>query len=697
MRPEARLALAGGPVGAHEPRPVAALTGRAGLRLGPAFVVAAVTAGYFLESVLGLLLRVPAPQLFALWPSSAILLATFLVTPRRRWWIYLLAVLPAHLLAQALKGVPFGIVPIHFAGNAGEALLSALVILHFIPEPRRFDRLRTVILIMLIGGLLVPALVSLAVAQLLALTDAYTDPWLAWRLRLLMNSLAVFTLVPPIVLAVTQVRTRRVGLLLRRGGGEAGALLTGLLLVAILLFELPRAGLGESPLLLYLPLPLFLWAAVRFGLVGVCLSMLTLGALATWSVVQGYGPFALQDPVENATSLILFLNFSCAPLLMLAALLEERESVEEEQRQAQTLHGAVLASVHDQIAVLDRDGFIREVNPSWSASGLPGVGTNYLDLCQTATAAPGEGPAQRLAGVEEVLSGASRRFQTELASSTSPGVWLEMSAEGLKRPEGGAVITHTDITSRKQAELEARLQRQELAHLTRVAMLGELSGALAHELNQPLTAILSNAQAGQRLLAREPVDLAEVRDILHDIAEDDRRAGEVIKRLRAMLKKDEAAKLLALDLNELMQEVLGFAHGDLITRNVSVEVELAPELPPVHGDRVQLQQVLLNLVLNAVEAMSAKPARERKLTLVTARDGDDDLRVLVVDRGTGIPADEMERVFEPFFTTKEHGLGIGLPICRSIVEVHGGRLWASNNEDCGATFHLILPREANIA
>ena len=660
-------------------------------------MVAAVAAGFFLESALGLVLRVPAPQLFALWPSSAILLAAFLVTPRRRWWIYVLAALPAHLLAQALKGVPFGIVPFHFAGNVGEALLSALAILHFLPEPRRFDRLRTVILIMLIGGLIVPALVSLVVVQLLVLTDSYTDPWLAWRLRLLMNSLAVFTLVPPIVLAVTRVRARRAGfILLRRGGGEAGALLTGLLVVAILLFELPRAGLGESPLLLYLPLPFLLWAAVRFGLLGVCLSMLTLGALSMWSAVQEYGPFAIQDPIENATSLILFLNFSCAPLLMLAALLEERESVEEEQRQAQTLHGAVLASVHDQIAVLDRDGFIREVNPSWSASGLPGVGANYLDLCQAATAAPGESPAPRLAGIAAVLSGASRHFQAELASSTSPGAWFEMSAEGLKRPEGGAVITHTDVTGRKQAELEARTQRQELAHLTRVAMLGELSGALAHELNQPLTAILSNAQAGQRLLAREPVDLAEVRDILHDIAEDDRRAGEVIKRLRAMLKKDEAAKLLSLDLNELVQEVLGFAHGDLITRNVAVRVELAPALAPVRGDRVQLQQVLLNLVLNAVEAMSAKPTRERTLTLATAPDGDDDVRVLVVDRGTGIPADEMERVFEPFFTTKEHGLGIGLPICRSIVEVHGGRLWASNNEDCGATFHLILPREANI-
>src|SRR6185295_17962249 len=180
---------------------------------------------------------------------------------------------------------------------------------------------------------------------------------------------------------------------------------------------------------------------------------------------------------------------------------------------------------------------------------------------------PAESATRMLAGIEAVLSGAERRFQTEFACPMGSGSWYEMSAEGLKRPEGGAVITNADITSRKQADLEMRQQRQELAHLTRVALLGELSGALAHELNQPLTAILSNAQAAQRLLAREPADLAEVREILRDIAEDDRRAGEVIQRLRAMLKKDET-RLVPLDLNDLVQEMLLLAHSDLITRNV---------------------------------------------------------------------------------------------------------------------------------
>jgi C4-dicarboxylate-specific signal transduction histidine kinase len=412
--------------------------------------------------------------------------------------------------------------------------------------------------------------------------------------------------------------------------------------------------------------------------------------LSTWGAVQGYGPFTAHHPVENATSLILFLNVTCAPLLMVAALLEEHKSMDEERRQVATLHSAVLASVHDEIGVLDRDGVIREVNESWSAAGRGEPGTNYLDMLRLAAQSGDQDATQMLAGIESVSRGARRRFQMEFLCPLSPGAWFEMSAEGLKSPEGGAVITNTEITGRKQAELETRQQRQELAHLTRVAMLGELSGALAHELNQPLTAILSNAQAAQRLLAREPADIVEVREILHDIAEDDRRAGEVIQRLRAMLKKGEA-KIVPLDLNELMQEVLRLAHSDLITRNVSVTTQLESRLPPVLGDRVQLQQVLLNLILNACEAMSGNQASERKLTVAIARDPEKSVRACIVDRGTGIAADEMERVFEPFFTTKEHGLGLGLPICRSIVAAHGGRLWASNNEDRGATFYLTLP------
>ena len=661
--------------------------------------VTAAAAGYFGGSILGLSFPFPGTQISALWPPNAILLAVLLVAPRRQWWLYLLAIVPAHLLAQSLMGLPLQAVLINLAGNTAEALLGALLILHLLGEPRRLDRLRGVMLIMLVGGILAPALVSLAVAQLFAGFGMTIDSWLTWRLRLLTNTLAVFTLVPPIVLAVTGARSPRHAVS-RVRAAEAAALLASLLAVGFFVFALPQAGPGQSAVLLYAPFPLLLWATVRFGLPGASLSVLALGVISTLGAVQGHGPFTAQQPIENATALVLFLTVTSAPLLMLAALLEERESAEEERQHEQTLHSAVLASVHDHIAVIDREGVLLEVNEAWTefarsigVNPLATVmeGANYLAVCRAAAKATDDSAARALTGIEAVLHGGQEHYQMEYECRTPERrLWFEMSVEGLKRPGGGAVITYADVTSRKQAELEAQVQRRELAHLTRVAMLGQLSGALAHELNQPLTAILSNAQAAIRLLAREPVDLAEVRDIVRDIADDDRRAGQVIQRLRAMLKKGEA-KMQPLDLNELVGEVLALAHSDLITRNILVTTRLAPALPAACGDRVQLQQVLLNLLLNGCEAMSATPTGERRLLMVTGRDGSDGLQVLVSDRGPGITADAMERVFEPFYTTKEHGLGLGLPISRSLVEALGGRLWASNNEDLGATFHLTLP------
>jgi PAS domain S-box-containing protein len=248
----------------------------------------------------------------------------------------------------------------------------------------------------------------------------------------------------------------------------------------------------------------------------------------------------------------------------------------------------------------------------------------------------------------------------------------------------------TNITARKQAELEVQQQRQVLAHLTRVATLGELSGALAHELSQPLTSILSNAQAAQLLLAEAPVDLAELREILGDIVDEDRRAGEVIGRLRALLRRGETPRDL-LEVNDLTTDVLRLANSELIAHAVTVTTELTPGLPKVRGDRVALQQVLLNLIVNACDAMRVEPLEARQLTAITGLEGPDLVRVAIVDHGVGLPTDGAERVFEPFFTTKEQGLGLGLVICRTIVAAHGGRLWASGNGGRGATFAFTLP------
>ena len=271
---------------------------------------------------------------------------------------------------------------------------------------------------------------------------------------------------------------------------------------------------------------------------------------------------------------------------------------------------------------------------------------------------------------------------------------IEVGLNPIRSAEGLLVLTAiVDITERKRTELELVRQRSELAHLSRVTMLGELSGSMAHELNQPLTAILSNAQAAQRFLAHDHVDLNELRDILTDIVDQDNRAGEVIHRLRLLLTKGEVQQQW-LDLNDVVQEVLKLIRGDLTNQGVTVLTRLAPALPAVSGDRVQLQQVLLNLVMNGSDAMHSNPPADRRMVVRTEL-ADGGVRVSVSDRGTGIALETLEQVFEPFFTTKTHGLGLGLSVCRTIVTAHGGGLRAANNPEGGATFHFTLPVSAS--
>ncbi|BDU16450.1 ATP-binding protein [Lysobacter auxotrophicus] len=249
-----------------------------------------------------------------------------------------------------------------------------------------------------------------------------------------------------------------------------------------------------------------------------------------------------------------------------------------------------------------------------------------------------------------------------------------------------AAVTDTSERRRKDAELS--LRRDEVAHLSRVTMLGELSGSLAHELNQPLAAILSNAQAAQRMLLRNPEDLSEIGEILSDIVDNDRRAGDVIRRLRTLLRKG-SQDLTRIDINETVRECLRLLRSDLRNRDVVVVLDLAPGLPAIEGDQVQLQQVLLNLIFNACDAMAGEDGRHLTVHSHSRRDS---VRLTVADDGPGIATGMHERIFEPFQTSKPNGLGLGLAICRTIVESHRGRLWAENGAGGrGAHLHIELP------
>ena len=378
-----------------------------------------------------------------------------------------------------------------------------------------------------------------------------------------------------------------------------------------------------------------------------------------------------------------------------------RKLAEESIRSSEEFSRSILASLQDHVVILDRDGVVLAVNDAWAEFDMPAgtptpmgegtVGSNYLDVCSYVPL-DGDMTGERAReGIRSVLSGRSASFSMEYSPNwPSATGWILMRVLPLKRSAGGVVVSHRDITQRKEAELEFVQQRNELAHFSRVTMLGQLSGSLAHELNQPLAAILSNAQAALRFLADENYDREEVREILGDIVSDDKRAGDVIQGLRTLLKKGETRHELV-DLNDMVRDVAKLVRSEMVNARVSLKMELVEGLPPIAGDRVQIEQVLLNLVMNGCDAMANSPVSERELLVRTGRRDRDEVEVCVVDRGAGLRHDEIEKVFEPFYTTKVGGLGLGLVVSRKIINAHGGRLQAAINPGGGATFCFSLP------
>ena len=250
-------------------------------------------------------------------------------------------------------------------------------------------------------------------------------------------------------------------------------------------------------------------------------------------------------------------------------------------------------------------------------------------------------------------------------------------------------VSH-DITRRKETEQECQNLRRDIAHVGRVSMMGQLATALAHEINQPLGAILRNAEAAELLLQNASPDLEEIRAILSDIRQDDQRAGNVIDRMRGLLKRQDLDKR-PVDVSQLIGEVAALVRPDAASRYVRLELAVADNLPPVFGDPVHLQQVLLNLIVNGIDAINGAHGGSRRVIVTAALDGPKMIEIAVSDSGPGVPARQLTHIFDPFFTTKPNGLGMGLPISLTIIKAHNGQLWAENWNEGGASFRLTLP------
>lgn len=393
--------------------------------------------------------------------------------------------------------------------------------------------------------------------------------------------------------------------------------------------------------------------------------------------------FRLERMVEERTSELLRANDA------LIGEIGERNRAEHARRASEAQFSKAFHGSPDPMVIVRRgDVTVVEVNDRWQTlfgiTHAEAIGHPLADLGVFASRAAYD------ALMAAIARGTIRDLEVRMRTRHGTTLQVLVAADGLDiEGEQCIIAILRDVTEQRRMEGEAREQRTQLTHLTRVAILGELTGALAHELNQPLTAILSNAQATQRMLDKKPVDMAEVRESLKDIIDQDKRAGEVIRRLRSLLKRGESQHQ-RLDVNEIAAEAIDLAHGDLMTRSIIPRTHLGERLPPILGDRVQLEQVMLNLVVNACEEMAGVEPDRRRLEITTGVSRDGKVLVSVSDSGPGIPEARLKLLFEPFFTTKENGLGLGLSISRSIANAHGGRLWATSGP-LGAVFHLELP------
>jgi len=527
---------------------------------------------YYLATEIAWALCFPNSKVSLLFPPHAVLVVILLLVPVRHWWAYTLATVLAHFVATQQAHWPV-LYALHCeAFDAVQNVLVAAGIRLFIKSPLTEITLRDAMVFVLIAVIIVPFGTAFWGAAFTISNGFGTRYWIEWRNLGISNGVTAVVLVPALLLAVNRLSGR--GSRVTPARMTEGSLLAlGIVMVGAFVFAIVPAGPGTSPALLYAPIPLLIWAALRFGLSGISAAMLVVTFQAIWGAMHGHGPFLLQSPAENALALQMFLIVTGIPLMFLSVLLED------DRRSQQALH---------------------------------------------------------------------------------------------------------------EVEDDARRNREQINLLSRVSLLGEMTASLAHELGQPLSAIITTANAGRRLIDKGKEDPETLRDILVNVASDGHRAHEIIQNVRNTIKKGDAIRH-PINLNELVTKVAHVVRPDAVAYSCELETSLAKDLPLIEGDPVQIQQVLVNLVSNALDAMRQTPPSQRKVEISTAGDGDGKVRLSVRDHGSGIRTEVHDRLFDQFFTTKEHGLGMGLAIVRSIVEAHGGKIHAENVADGGACFYFTLP------
>jgi signal transduction histidine kinase len=617
------------------------------------------------------------------WFPDSILLCALLLSPRRWWWVFLLGTLPGRIAPAITHGIPAWHLLATYSIDCAAGLATALALRRFMRNPLRFETLRDLAVFCFWAVALIPA----ADAALGAWADAgrgwaFGPDWKQWFLGVALSQLVITpALFYWVLRPAWKIEADRMRWL------EAALLAAGLIATGVLAFD---TQLGFDEPRFFAPVLFLVWAAVRFGMPGATGAIATIAFIAIEAAIDGRGPFSGHSPEDTALALQRFLLLRAAPLYAVAVLVEQRGGFERSLQTIEKRMSLAAGAIKLKICEWDvsRD-LLWVIDPAPNSPQAAPV--TLAEFMQTMHPDDRE---RALAGLETAMRGGGGpegRYRTLLPDGGFR--WMAWAGQ-VEFDDAGKPLwvraVGRDVTHLVTVEQETQLQRDELVHLSRVAMLGEMSGAIAHELNQPLGAILTNAQTAKRLLARASFDPKELSEILDDIVADDHRAVETIRGLRQLFQKAPAQqKTRPIDLNLVVRDVLKLAQSELQIAKVALHTELS-ELPSIDGDRIQLQQLLLNLISNACNAMAGVEGG-RELTVRTNFNDGEGVHVIVSDRGDGIPADNLSHLFDPFFTTRPGGMGLGLTVCRTIASAHHGRLWAENNPDRGASFHFVVP------
>ena len=654
-----------------------------------------VAAGYYLGARLGFALTLPPLPVSILWPPNAILLAGLTLTDRSAWKWVLSAVLAAHLAVQFQSGVPLGMVLCWYVSNCLEALLGAGLLQRF-GATRPLDTFRAMVVFLACAGFTAPFVSSFVDAAFVSANGwGASDYWTVWRTRFFSNAVTAITLVPVILIAFG-ARVERWPQT-RRAVIESIVILGGLAGVCWFVFGLHVPGPGARPALVYAPLPFLLAAALRLGPWGASASMLICTLFAILGTGRGLGPFVTSAPMENAYAIQLFLLVAWVPVMAVAAVVREREEAEARARDSE----AQLRIALDAAQLGRWEWDIVGQRLTWSDAVYDLYGLPRGTPLTPTTFEPFIHPDDRAllaAATEAALHGDDVDVEFRVVRSDGCVKWIHSQGKTLYGTDGRPariVGVKVDITARKAAAQQLREQQRRLTDRSRVSMAGELSVALAHEINQPLAATLANAGAARRFLRQEPPNLEEVAEIVEAIAHDNNRAAAVVSRFNALLRKDGGAHV-PVDLNEVVRTVVDISRDDLMSRGVTITTSLEPNLPKILADAGQLQQVLFNLIGNACDAMESQAPEARRLRVITERDGSRGVRAAVSDTGPGIAPEQLADIQEPFVSSRGDRLGLGLTICRSIVAAHNGELMVVSQPGAGATLVVILPAQRSI-